>query len=172
MNTSPEIRTSTHIRTSQRRKGQRLSKQERETAQETFLQSFATTANVRAACAAAGIDRATVYTWMEHDEFFALRYKQAELDANDTIRAAIFQRGVLGYEKPVVSMGKVVYGQDGMPLMERVYSDTLLSLLAKARMPEYRDKQQIEHSGSIDIASARELLLQKLQKLREQEPQS
>lgn len=143
------ITTSAHIRTSQRRKGQRLSREERERAQDIFLKSFANNANVRAACAAAGIDRSAMYAWLEHDEPFSLRYKQAELDANDAIRAAIFQRGVLGYEKPVVSMGKVVYGQDGKPLMERVYSDAMLALLAKARMPEFREKQQVEHSGTI-----------------------
>jgi hypothetical protein len=33
---------------------------------------------------------------------------------------------------------------------------------AKARMPEYRDKQQVEHSGNIDITGAKDSLLNKL----------
>jgi hypothetical protein len=31
--------------------------------------------------------------------------------------------------------------------MEQVYSDSLLALLARARLPEFREKQRIEHSG-------------------------
>lgn len=147
-----ENRTPTsHTRTSVRRQGQRLTADQRAQAQETFLKSFRNTANVRAACMAAGIDRNTIYAWLETDETFSLEYRQAELDANDTIRGELFRRAVQGYEKPVVSMGKAVYVKDEKgnekPLMERVYSDTLLALLAKARMPEFRDKQQIEHSG-------------------------
>lgn len=129
-----------------RRWGQRLTAEEKRIAQEKFLKSFSMSANVRAACMAAGIDRSTVYKWAEHDEQFSIQYKQAELDANDMIRAELFRRAVQGYEKPVVSMGKVVYGPDGKPMMERVYSDSLLSLLAKARMPEFRDKQTIDFS--------------------------
>lgn len=137
--------------TRMRRSGQKLTKAERQQVQEKFLKSFAMTANVRAACMAAGISRTTVYEWQEKDETFSLRFKQAELDANDVIRAELFRRAVQGVEKPVVSMGKIVYTTDEKdkpkPLMERVYSDSLLALLAKARMPEFREKQQIEMSG-------------------------
>lgn len=147
--------TSTPLRTSRRRNGQRMSAVERKATQEVFLQAFALTANVRAACMKAGIDRSTVYQWQEHDEFFSLRFKQAELDANDVIRAEMFRRAVQGVEKPMVSMGKVVYTTDEQgkpkPMMVREYSDSLLSLLAKARMPEFRDKQQVEVSGSLTI---------------------
>lgn len=139
----PEIRKTTHIRTSTRGRGKHLTKEQRAEVQERFLRSFRNTANVRASCMAAGIDRNTIYTWLETDETFSLEYKQAELDANDTIRAELFRRAVQGYEKPVVSMGKQVF-VDGKPLMERVYSDSLLVLLAKARMPEFREKSQVD----------------------------
>lgn len=141
--------------TRKRRPGQRMTAQERAQAQEKFLKSFSMTANVRAACISAGIDRTLVYQWAEHNEEFSLRFKQAELDANDLIRGELFRRAVQGVEKPVVSMGKVVYTTDEKdkpkPLMERVYSDSLLALLAKARMPEFREKQQLEVSGSLTI---------------------
>src|SRR5690348_12236367 len=90
-----------------RRPGQRMTKVERAQAQETFLKSFRNTANVRASCMAAGIDRTTIYAWLEKDEMFSLEYRQAELDANDMLRAEILQRATKGYEKPVVSMGKI-----------------------------------------------------------------
>lgn len=130
--------------TRKRRQGQRLTKEQKRIAQEQFLESFSVTANVRAACMLAGIDRTLIYYWQEHDEHFSLKFHMAVQEANDVIRAELFRRAVQGYEKPVVSMGKVVYGSDGVPLTERVYSDQLLSLLAKARMPEFRDKQQVD----------------------------
>ncbi len=143
-----------------RRPGQHLSKEERTRVQEVFLQSFSMTANVRAACLKAGISRNAIYEWAEHDEQFSFRYKQAELDANDMIRAELFRRGVQGYEKPMVSLGRAVYDNDGKMITERVYSDSLLSLLAKARMPEFREKQQIaitQHSNEQEALLAQHM---------------
>jgi hypothetical protein len=130
--------------TRKRTQGKRPTKQENIEAQEKFLASFAENANISASCRMAVINRSLFYEWQEHDETFSMRFKVAEQEANDVIRAELFRRGVQGYEKPVVSMGKVVYGPDGKLLTENVYSDMLLSFLAKARMPEFRDKQQIE----------------------------
>jgi hypothetical protein len=149
--TTHKRNSTTAIRTSRRRNGQHMSAEERKVAQEEFLKAFAMTANVRAACMKAGIDRSTVYRWQEHDTEFGLKFRQASEDANDVIRAELFRRAIQGTEKPVVSMGKAVYveTEDGRkkPLMERVYSDNLLSLLAKARMPEFRERQRVEMSG-------------------------
>jgi hypothetical protein len=145
------ISSSTPQRTLRRRRGQHMTSSERQAAQEVFLQTFSMTANVRAACMKAGIDRSMVYRWQEHDTEFGLKFRQASEDANDVIRAELFRRAIQGVEKPVVSMGKAVYveTEDGRkrPLMERVYSDNLLSLLAKARMPEFRERQRVEMSG-------------------------
>ena len=107
------------------------------------------TANVRAACMSAGVDRSTVYYWQEVDTEFSLKFNIASEEANDVIRAELFRRAVQGYEKPVVSMGKMVY-HDGKPLTERVYSDSLLSLLAKSRMPEFRDKQSMDLNATVN----------------------
>jgi hypothetical protein len=135
--------TSVPTRTLKRRRGQRLTQEERAIAQKKFLDSFKLNANITVACAQANIDRSQIYRWQELDEDFSFAYKQAELAANDMLLAAAWKRGVQGYEKPVVSMGKQVY-VDGKPLMERVYSDTVLLRLMSARMPEFRDKQQLD----------------------------
>lgn len=134
-------KSSSHMRTSIRRPGHRLTKQQTQELQEKFLKSFSMTANVRAACMQAGIDRATVRKWEEHDETFGFRYKEAKADANDLIRAELHRRAIQGYDKPVISVGKIVYDKDGKVLTEKIYSDNLLGLLAKARLPEFRDKQ-------------------------------
>lgn len=131
-----------------RKQGRRLTKQEREQAQSTFLEAFAESANVRSSCQMVGIDRSTFYQWLEHDESFTLAFRQAELEANDTIRAELFRRAVQGVEEPVVSMGSLVYHQ-GKPLTVKKYSDSLLALLAKARMPEFRDKSSVDVNASI-----------------------
>ena len=167
----PENHKSTHIRTSVRGRGKRLTKEQTQELQEKFLKSFSMTANIRAACMSAGIDRSTVYSWQEHDSSFSLRFNIAEQEANDVIRAEIFRRAVQGYEKPVVSMGRVVYEETpildksgkpvlndkgkpvvtyGKPVTERVYSDALLSLLARARMPEFRDKQSVDLNATVN----------------------
>lgn len=134
-----------------RRPGQHLTPEERKVAQETFLKSFALTANVRAACMKAGVSRETIYQWQEHDDAFGILFRQASSDANDLIRAELFRRAVQGVEEPVVSSGKLVYIEDERgqkkPLTKKVYSDQLLSLLAKARMPEFRERQRVEMSG-------------------------
>lgn len=136
--TSSPFKKSTSVRV----KGQKISNEQRKETQEKFLKSFAANGNVRAACMAAGIDRSTVHYWSEHDEQFSMRYNLAKEDVNDAIRAEIYKRAVIGEERFVTSMGKVVY-HDGKPLTIREKSDTLLIFHAKSRMPEYRDKAAI-----------------------------
>jgi hypothetical protein len=122
-----------------RRMGQRLTRAERELAQAAFLDAFRRNANITAAALAAGIDRSTFYQWQEHDAEFALRYQQAEQAANDLLLAAAWKRAVQGVERPIVSMGKVIYGEDGRPLMIREYSDQVLLRLMSWRIPGFRE---------------------------------
>lgn len=148
--------------------GPRFTKEQRKETQETFLKSFAVNGNVRAACIQAGVDRSTVHYWAEHDEEFNIKYNQAKEDVNDIIRSEILKRGIVGEKRYVTSAGKVVY-HEGQPLTIQEKSDTLLIFHAKSRMPEYRDKQSIEHSGSIDVTGAKDLLLAKLAAFRKDE---
>ena len=138
----PTKEKSAHVRTSRRRQGIRLTKAQTIAAQAAFLKSFANNGNVRAACAQAGIDRSTVHAWEEHDETFSLRYNLSKEDVNDMIRAEIYRRAMIGEERFVTSMGKVVYHEE-KPLTIREKSDTLLIFHAKARMPEYREKNAL-----------------------------
>ncbi len=136
--------------------------EEREQKQQRFLKLYRECANIKASCKAAGISRKTFYVWKEQDSAFAAQLSEAEKDADDTAEFALYDRAIKGVETYVVSNGRVVY-LDGKPLKERKYSDGLLTLLLKARMPEkYKDKQQVEHAGSIDVTGARESLMNKL----------
>jgi hypothetical protein len=105
-----------------------------------FLESFALNANVMLSARAAGVSRQAVYQWLEKDEDFAFAFNLAKEEAKDTIRAEIYRRGVEGWDEDVYQLAKFAG-------TVRKYSDTLLIFHAKALMSEYREKQQIEHSG-------------------------
>ncbi|SRR5713226_1749137 len=134
-----------HTRIVQKRKrGHHMTVEERKKAQDAFIKALENTANVRAACMAANVSHTLVYQWSEHDEEFSIRFKQANTDANWILFGEGWRRAVQGEEEYVISMGKLVYGPDGQPLKTRKKSDTLLALYLKARLPEFREKQQID----------------------------
>src|SRR5450755_2966632 len=120
---------------------------DRKAKQQKFLDAYSKGTSLSASARIAGVDRTTVYHWKE-DEDFARRFADAYEDGNDRIDDAILTRAVDGYEVPMLSMGKLVRDDDGEPMMETRYSDSLATLLAKSRMPKYRDKQQLELTGS------------------------
>ena len=132
-----------------RKKRGRMSAIRRKAAQAAFLAEFEHAANVSQACKAADIARDTFYQWLEHDETFTLLYHQAEQIANDAIRAEIFRRGHDGFDEQVLVGGKLH--------TVHKYSDTLLIFLAKARMPEFREKQSLEVTtpGAVEVYKVR-----------------
>ena len=84
-------------------------------------------ANVRAACVAAGVVRSTAYKWREEDADFAAEWDAALEDACDLLESTAWQRA---HES----------------------SDTLLIFLLKAHRPEkYRETVKQEHSGSVTL---------------------
>lgn len=173
-----EIRKSTtHTRTSSRHAGKRMTKAERTQAQEIFLNAYTLNGNIMLSCKRANVDRGTFYQWLEHDQEFSILYNQATKDFADLALAEFRKRAMEGYEKPVVSMGRIVYeetpviGADGKPmldskgkpmvkygkpLMERVVSDSLLSMLVKRHFPEFREKSQLDVNANVNahVASA------------------
>lgn len=123
-----------------------LTPEEHAKAQAVFLSEYAAHGNVAAGCRKAGIHRSTVYRWQEEDDAFSVQMGLAKADYCDKLRQEIDRRATMGVLEPVASAGKVV-------AHVRKYSDTLLIFQAKAHMPEYRDKQQVEVSGQLDITT-------------------
>ena|SRR6266487_2347301 len=162
-----------------RRKGQRMTADERKAAQDLFIKAMENTANVRAACMQAGISHTMIYQWAEHDLEFSVRFKEANTQANWLLFGEAWRRAMTGEEEYVISMGKIVYKPDsilsdgtvlkGTPLTIRKKSDKLLELLLKARLPEFRDKQSLEVTGNIDVTGAKDRLLAKLAALPDDE---
>lgn len=120
---------------------------------EAFLEMFRRTGNVSQACAGSGIKRrGTVYDWQEHDEAFALEYRQAEIEATESLEAEAHRRAMFGVPKY-----KGVYYKGTLleVVEEREYSDTLLIFLLKARNPEkYRERLDVRATGDTIVFKA------------------
>mgnify|MGYP001118585771 CR=1 FL=1 len=101
---------------------------------EKFLSALRNTANVRAACQAAGIARVTAYRWRNKWESFAREWDGALDDACDLLEAIAWQRA-------------------------KSASDRLLMFLLKAhRRDTYGDRVQadVQQQGAITIRVVRE----------------
>jgi len=135
-------------------------------AKQWFLEELPRCHTVSSACDYASIGRAAVYQWKEQDKKFSDAWDVAVERTHDKARASIFQRAFDGVEEQAISNGMPVYyyepdtdkGSDeqkrdergkllwkrGKPVMIRKYSDSLAALYARANLPEYKDKQQID----------------------------
>lgn len=124
-------------RTYKRPSGQHIAPEVKPELQQAFLSAFIASANESGACREVHIDRSTVRNWEKTDLTFALRYQDARDQVNDTIRAEIHKRGVLGYTETLMNAR-------GDTVDVTKYSDRLLEFWAKARMSEFRDKSQLD----------------------------
>lgn len=105
--------------------------------QKLFLEAYAEHANVLLSARVAGVNRTTVYVWLEKDEDFSFAYNQAKEDARDVLRAEIYRRALEGWDEDVYQLGKYAG-------TVHKYDTTLLIFHSKMLMPEYRDKQQLD----------------------------
>lgn len=155
--------------------------EQRKAAKALFLASLKIDPNVSLACEEAHVSRNTVYQWREKDKAFLAAWDDATEWTKDVARSSIYKRGILGWEETVVSAGQVVFIYDpvtdeegnqrfderdkplmkgGRPLMQRKYSDSLASLYAKANLPEYKDRPQVNVNAQLtDLAERSKLQL-------------
>lgn len=163
-------------------KGGPLTAVQRKEAKALFLEGLKQCHCVTLACEFAGIGRTAVYDWKDADKKFASDWQNAVERSKDIARASIYQRGILGWDEPVVSMGQAVYEleqvfddngdpkldnrrrplvRQGKPLMLHKWSDMLAVAYAKANLAEYRDKPQVDLQVQLsDLAdTAKEELL-------------
>jgi hypothetical protein len=86
-----------------------------------FLEALRNSANVRASCRAAGIDRSTAIKARQRDAAFAAAWEEAVQDALDTLTATAWQRATTGG------------------------SDRLLEVLLRAYLPEqFGDRLRVD----------------------------
>lgn len=104
---------------------------------ERFIKSLRKFGNVTVACDDAGIAATkTAYRHAKSHPDFAEEWADAIRDSQDVINAEMHRRGITGYLKQVVSMGRLVFDKDGEPVMEWVASDAVLLRLHAARTDE------------------------------------
>jgi hypothetical protein len=129
---------------------QALTKATRQRARDAFIAELRLRGNISDAARAAGLRRETFYEWRAKDVDFAAAWNEALEEATDTMEREAWRRAVEGVEKPIV--GRIGKDQDGIVTYVQEYSDSLMQLLLKAHRPEkYRERQDIQHSGSVAI---------------------
>ena len=102
-----------------------------------FIEDFRFHGNISRSCRALKINRSTVYEWQETDDVWLAEFRQAEIEATETMEAEAYRRAVEGTAKPVFHQG----AQCGVV---QEYSDTLLIFMLKARAPDkYRDNVSV-----------------------------
>jgi hypothetical protein len=88
------------------------------------------------------------YRWLRESEEYAARFQEAKDAFADRLEDEARRRAIEGVQRYVVSAGKLVYDDEGKPLVERVYSDGLLSQMLKAHRRElYGDRSTHEVTG-------------------------
>lgn len=112
-----------------------------------FLAALEITGNRQLAADLVGVNVRTPRKHCENDKTFAEDCKIAEdRFVYGTLVATAVRRAVEGVTEPVF--------QGGMHVGDRqVYSDRLLEQQLKARVPEFRDKVGIEHSGGVSVTA-------------------
>ena len=111
--------------------------------QKEFLTKLSDLVSVSATAKSIGIGRQTVYDWLNNDPKFKIKYEAVIEQASQKLEDEAVRRAFEGISKPVYQGGKKVG-------TIKEYSDTLLIVLLKARLPEkYKDRTE----QKIDLGS-------------------
>lgn len=82
------------LRTSRRRKGNRITPEERIATQDAFLQAYGETGNVMAACQRANIGHTTLYHWRGEDPVFAARWNEPKEEMTVRLEGRLYERAM------------------------------------------------------------------------------
>lgn len=100
----------------------------------------------QAAADVVGINARTARTHRTEDPEFAADCEVAVERFRNGLTAEARRRAVEGWDEPVYQGGAKVG-------VKRMYSDRLLEQMLKAKVPEFRDKLGVEHSGGMSNVS-------------------
>lgn len=98
---------------------------------EDFLTLIANGYSIQRACLHLEIARSSVHKWFREEEEFKAQYEEALAAYNDVIRDEVHRRAITGVRRVRMMGGKLVF--------EREYSDRMLELLTKMRLPEAKE---------------------------------
>lgn len=108
-----------------------------------FLEALRIRGNIGEACRRVGITESSYTRHRQRNPDFDAAVREAQLDAIRRAEAELYSRAVEGWSEPVFYAGQVC----GHRLLK---SDRCLELYLKSKLPEYRERQQIEHSRGPD----------------------
>lgn len=137
-----------------------------------FLVCYAECGSIKKSCEAAGINAATHRRHLKKYPEYKAAFEVAQAKAQEVLKDqalakiealedALFTRAVEGWDEPIVFKGKFCYERErgskgkwerGKPLAIKKYDHSGAQFLLRALKPEtYREKVQVEHSGTVDI---------------------
>lgn len=131
--------------------------------QKRLLEAYAQLGTITHAAESAGVDRAMHYRWIDTDDQYGKEFQAASDRFVDLVRNAVRHRAIDGWTEPIVYKGEIQYvemlDKSGRPVRMPVtvlkFSDRLLELLAKGKVPELKDKLELGAGGSIAEIIAR-----------------
>lgn len=120
-----------------------------------FLTAYVELGHIGQSATAAGVDRTTHYYWMREDPDYVGAFHLAEEMAASALEDEARRRALQGVKRLKFHKGDPIIDPDtGEPYFEHEYSDTLLIFLLKSVYPEkFRERRDVNHSGSIDTGS-------------------
>ena len=127
---------------------------------EAFLQIYAATGNVGEACRALGVHRTLPHQWARSDPEFARAWEMMKEEYRDVIRSEVHRRA-FGWDEPLHHQGRLT--GETVP----AYSDRMLLALAKSRLPEMRERVEVEVTGEVAVTDVREKFLDRLEQIRD-----
>ena len=104
-----------------------------------FLDHLKMTASPTRACAAAGLSTTTAYREREENIGFRADWDKAVDLALEQLLGQAYRLSMEGLTRPVVSGGRVVTGADGEPLTETAFSERLLEVMLRWRIPQMNE---------------------------------
>lgn len=110
-----------------------------------FLAAYAHTGRVTHAAKAAQTNWRNHYNWLESDPLYADAFARAGRMAGDFLEDEAIRRALEGWDRKVFYQGQHVDN-------ERLYSDTLMTVLLKGAKPDkYKDRTQLSGDASAPL---------------------
>lgn len=111
-----------------------------------FIEAIRTGSEPPEAAEFAGVKLGHMRSLRRTDANMAAMWTQAEDESGDHLVQEARRRAIDGWEEPIVYRGEVIGHK-------RVYSDRLLELLLKARVPAFADTKKLEISGQVSLTA-------------------
>lgn len=120
-------------------------RQKRKESQERFIQAYLKEGTIFHACLAAGISRSCHRKWIKEDKDYSALFDEAYQAYTELMEREADRRAMEGLKVPVG------FYQGQASEYVKQYSDILLIFRLKRRDPQYRDRYDVNHSGSLGV---------------------